>query len=520
MLSNKKGFSLGEALASVIALGIISMTVQSLLLVSNSFLETQKTSFSALEERTALNHLVCYNLQHPIFVSSNPARSFSFSDSGTPTYKKHTDDLPKATLSVPLIGDEQKSTTGEIDTDKFEITKHGAVKTFLGNLPKQTEVGKTGEEQFPFKVHIEDNASNFDDLDGVSGDHNYHALFYDIYADSHTLVSFQPNLKAENRISYLGVIDQEGSIFATRCIKNNTNSTNVGEFIELTGDSPKHSIVDNFDKDGFTLDSQENPEAKEIMASALYVLEQKWRPFYFHKETAQRDKIKCCDITTASGTFTNTTTTDCKDLEKYTPITYVISIKTEVIGDNKNKIELGKDSLAGFTQNKVDDNDSDSTNINQNLEHFLVNIKNEDSELNCKTSNKFKLSGDCKDAAENLYYNELSKKFTYPVRFTSIMELPLVRKNRLSTWAHTFVGPYQGNTVNLKLLHVENRCHSILPQHVCAEAIPGENLTGTNNEVNGKSASDYFVTTASPCTFTYPTLESNSLYIPLGYETN
>ena len=49
MFLDRRGFTLGEVLASLIALGIIALTVQSLILFANNFLNQQETVLSSLE---------------------------------------------------------------------------------------------------------------------------------------------------------------------------------------------------------------------------------------------------------------------------------------------------------------------------------------------------------------------------------------------------------------------------------------------------------------------------------------
>lgn len=500
MILNRRGFTLGEVLASLIALGIITLTVQSLMLVANNFLSQQSSSMSSMQERTFFSKLICHKFRRPVFVNQNPSRSFTY-DPDAISYAKGREVRPTewgapepnpeqgpATLSVPLLGHSQ-------NPENLSVPDHPAVKTFFQNISNSNLVATgTGDTGKVFRAHIDDEANSFSDIVG-GGSRNYHSQFYDIYADDHTLPTFMVK-QGEEDGSKLGKVS-EGFIYASRCIKNHTDPSTPGSFIEIGGDSPKYSIIDRTDNSSMTED--------KVLATALYVLEQKWRPFYFPDSSKPaKDQIRCCNIEafTAGTPFdvSENSATTCQNLEKYTPIIYVIKISSD--GSALEDLISGNDSLGGYVQNSA----SEFT-----------------GHADCESSppGKVDLNQICKGIAENSYFSTLGKRLVHPVKFENVEELPLVKKDRVNTWAYGFIAPSFKNQEahkEFKILSIENKCHTSLPVGLCGKAVPGLDLSLAVNEVEGKSVAEYFISRVSHCPFSYISMDSSGGTLPLGLD--
>ena len=496
MFLDHRGFTLGEVLASLIALGIIALTVQSLILFANNFLNQQEATLSSLEEQVFFSNMLCSKFQRPVFAEYDPSRSFVYNpDSSGESYKKRSDTRPDpkedpAVFSVPLL-DKSKPISGKIE---ISVTDHPAVKTFLkDNLTIGTG---PNDKSKVLRAHIDDEANTFNNLDGETGNHNYYSQFYDIYTDDHTLPTFIVRQTEGNNV--LGTIS-DGFIYASRCIKNEENKNNAGSFIEIEGKSPKYSIIDSTDKD---------MSEEEIKATALYVLEQRWRPFYF--PSGSKNKVICCDIDQYLASSANAIKLDssgnppsnCKTLEKYTPIIYVISISSGNADDSAVENDVwGNKSLEGYVQNKSGDFSGHA---------------------DCETtppSNKVELNLNCKNIVKADYFKNLGKKIVHPVAFQQIEELPLVKKDRVNTWAYGFIASTFSNPFykEFKVLSIENKCHTSMPIGFCGKVMPGKDLS-VNLLQNGKSAADYLITRARHCPFRYVTMENSASPMPLGLD--
>ena len=506
MVLNRRGFTLGEVLASLIALGIIALAVQSLMLVANNFLSQQSSSMSSMEEHTFFSKLICHKFQRPVFVEQDPSRSFKYdpNDSEGPLYLKKRDGRSNelATLSVPLLG--HSNTSSSITNPSGSITSlsvsgHTAVKTFLSTLAIPAD---EDDHSTALRAHINDKAASFSNVDGASGSHDYHSLFYDIYADNHTLPTYMVKQGEDDGIE-LGKIS-EGFIYASRCVKNEVNPSGNGDpatFIAIDGDSPKYSIIDRTDNSAMGED--------EVLATALYVLEQKWRPFYFPEQEKTKNKVICCDIDTFDSTTSITLGTEsiipsipsnCANLEKYTPIIYVIKISSDE-GAVEDEI-LGNNSLEGYVQNSA------SNFVNNN-------------ECESTQPEKVDLNSSCRDIVEKGYFRELGAHFVHPVKFENVEELPLVKKDRVNTWAYGFIAPSFGSQKmhkEFKILSIENKCRTSLPVGLCGKAVPGLDLSLAPNKIDGKSVAEYFIARVSHCPFSYISMDSSGGTLPLGLD--
>ncbi len=515
MILNRKGFTLGEVLASLIALGIITLTVQSLILVANNFLSQQSSSMSSLQEQTFFSKLICHKFQRPVFVEQDRSRSFEYHPyDGFYKKKKNTRPNPNhnpATLSVPLL---DKSNTTGISNLGSSLSEHPAVQAFLNTaLTFATNKDDTNKV---LRAHINDKA-NIDplEIENASGSHDYNSLFYDIYADNHTLPTFMVKQTEEDGIR-LGKVS-EGFIYASRCIKNGkANLGTEGSFISIEGKYPTYSIIDRIDKNNMNDDG--------ILATALYILEQKWRPFYFPDQAKVKDQVICCNITqfnrpttiTLGNSPTPTIPAGCGNLETYTPVIYVIKISSD--GGALEDLIPANDSLEGFLQASVDD-----TTANEPFESHTA----------CAPSGglfKIDLAGvnasttSCETVVRNNYFSTLGKRFAHPIKFENVEELPLVKKDRVNSWAYGFVAPNFKNQdmhKEFKIISIENKCHSSLPIGLCGKAVPGLNLDITvhpENAINGKSVAEYFIAKVSACPFNYITMDSSGGTLPLGLD--
>ena len=495
MFLDRRGFTLGEVLASLIALGIIALTVQSLILFANNFLNQQEGTLSSLEEQVFFSNMLCSKFQRPVFAEYDPSRSFKY-DPSDESYQKRSNDRPDpkkdpAVFSVPLL-DKSKPVSNKIE---LSVAGHGAVNTFLKDeLTMATNPNDTSKV---LRAHIDDKTSSFGNLDNVSGNHNYYSQFYDIYTDDHTLPTFMVK-QTENSDVQLGVIS-DGFIYASRCIKNEVADSTAGSFIEIEGKNPKYSIIDTTDQD---------MSEEEIKATALYVLEQKWRPFYFPSQDHAKNKVLCCDISSYNSSTAikfngGTAPPHCKTLEKYTPIIYVISISSRDSDADKlvQGAVLENNSLKGYVNNK----------------HLYLLGHNHCND----NSSKLILDSTCEGYTKEEYLKELGTKIVHPVTFTSIEELPLVKKDRVNTWAYGFVASTFSDPFykEFKVLSVENKCHTSMPIGFCGKVMPGKDLSATANLLqNGKSAADYLLARVRNCPFRYVTMENSASPMPLGLD--
>jgi len=507
-----RGFTLGEVLASLIALGIIVLTVQSLMLVANNFLSQQRSSMSSMEEQAFFSKLICHKFQRPVFVAQDPSRSFKY-DPDVQSYAKKATDRPDpeqnpATLSVPLLAHSQ-------NLSGLSVSAHSAVQTFLSTV-LAVPVNEDDHDKV-LRVHINDKAASFGSIENSGGgSHNNYSLFYDIYADDHTLPTFMVKQGEEDDIE-LGKVS-EGFIYASRCIKNEVDASHSGSFIAIGGDSPKYSIIDRMDNSDMTDD--------EVLATALYVLEQRWRPFYFPDQDRTKNQVVCCDTSrfgntntfqitvNTSAPYDVTSPSNCANLEKYTPIIYVIKISSDG-ADLENKIASGDGtgdmsnppSMLGYLENSASafSGSCESTTHDVKWSH----VPNSSTGISCF------------DVVKEHYFRQLGARFVHPVKFENVEELPLVKRDRRNAWAYGFIAPSfgsQGMHKEFKILSVENKCHTSLPVGLCGKAVPGLDLSLSANKIEGKSVAEYFIARVSHCPFHYVTMDNSAGTLPLGLD--
>ena len=425
-----------EAVASMIALGIVAISVQSLLLVTNNFFHKQRGNFASLENLIKINDMICDRFSEPIFVQHDPRRTFSFNEE-TSAYNvleaAETTIPPKASLSFPL--DQLINSSGRLKGSLAQSQFGG-----LGSKSPPLDVGVGDDCAGPICARINDKTANFNNLNDrskrVSGAHNYFSQFYDVYSDTHTLVAFQINLKQGMESDKMGNLN-EGTIFASRCgMKRGTDpwSVNSGR------NEPRlRTIMDSANKVRET-----NPNRKDLEAGdTLFVLMNPHRPFYFPKKKNSFAKIQCCDTSQADsfvdGDSNSDTVAGCKNLSESYPVTYAINIESmkieEFDGGGKNG-NLKDGSLRGYFNNNAED----------------LGLLKKESVCKDGTTEEFHFNapensdGECRNKARELYGKKLLEYFTYPVKVRSIYELPMGRVNQTgdqdSVWAQAFVADY------------------------------------------------------------------------------
>ena len=509
---NKKGFTLMEAVASMIALGIVALSVQSLLLVTNNFFHKQKNSFASLENLVSINDMICSHFSEPIFVQHDPRSTFGFK-SDTNTYRALALKSTETSIPAGYIPPEKASLSFPLDK---LINSNGRFKWSLTLLSKFGQLGSSRPSQDgnavddcagPVCARINDKTTNFNNLrDGskrVPGSHNHLSQFYDVYSDTHTLVAFQVDLRGMEKASTMGNINK-GTIFASRCGMK-SDSSNPWKVESGRNERRLRTIMDSTNEVRKKNADQSVLEA----ADALFVLMNPHRPFYFPEKKNSFAKIQCCDVRSHS-IFTDTdgnldTVTGCKNLSESYPVTYAINIESMNVGEfsGKGKDGILKDgSLKGYFNNNAED----------------LKLLKKESDCKDTTTEEFDFTrNDCRDKARELYGKKLLDFFTYPVEVTSIYELPMGRVNRTgdqdSVWAQAFVADYvesvDSNIVKMNLFSVENKCYSFLPSHMCKRQddtiSPGE-----------KKFTDYLKTKTYSCPFSYKNLRSSGSSIPLG----
>ncbi len=501
---NKKGFTLMDALASMIALGLIALTVQSLILLTNQFFHRKRASFGSLESRILINNMICNRFSEPVFVQLNPQRTFSF-DSDTNTYTKLSlsGNLQKASFSVPLVDMVELS-----GTDTKVKSDYLAGEFIESIFIPDTDITTPGSSS-PLRAHIDDKASNFSLLqrDGntaVQGSRDYLSQFYDLYSDTHTLVAYQVDFQGID--SPMGSINK-GVIYASRCAMLNPSAGVDREEWFGADENSTHRVRSIQDS------SHENTSPEKVVGNAFHVLENPWRPFYFPSKKDSYAKIQCCDIEALGSSLTDADPTQgdwdgvgngsiCKSLKWAYPVTFAINIESLDIKD----IAADDKSMNGFFQNHTDELDQlDSNNQECNNSGFRFDYE--------RTS--------CQNKAREIYGQKLLEFFSYPVKFASIYELPMsginrATEDRKAVWATAFTADHMegasvmgSSIVKMNLLSVENKCHSFLPDHMC------EHSHG-NAEIAGKKMIDYFQTKSYSCPFVYRNMRNSGTSIPMG----
>ena len=502
MRRRKKGLTLMDALAAMIALSLTAITAQSLILLVNQFLSQKQSSMQSMENKNKVNNMICNHFSEPIFIENNPKKTFAF-DSDTSTYKALSENVKKASMSVPMTGlFKNSSNTTTFNTAATSAASRERSTLGFGGFLAADQTAD-GTSSGVLKAHVNDKASNFNNLnDGsnsVSGNHNYMSQFFDLYSDSHTLISYQVDMSKMNDSTGVGEINR-GVIFASRCSVWGLYSGNGFKGGSLHYD---HNLGDTALGESAWSALSEDKKKKSRTLHALYILNNPWRPFYFPDRDKAPFQVQCCDTTSATEfkddkpSQSEDPVTGCRLLGIYSTSVrshaYMIDIKTLDAGD------FGEDSIKGFFNN-----DSSA----------LASLK-EKSECD-DVSDEFDYEkSECKTEATKIYQTKLKDFFTYPVQLEEIYELPLRStygiQNRDEHSSLGFVADYMRGTdiVKMNLFSVEDKCSSFLPAHLCKARNNFSNETGRVRE-------EFLQTTPYICPFAYRNMKNSGNAIPLG----
>ena len=503
----ERGFTMAEVLASLISLGVVVMSAQSVLMASNTFLHQSQDTFEAMESRNHINDYICSYFHAPPFIQQDPTKSFYYKNGKY--IQVGGDNNKPATLSYPLLSKSDSS-------ENFSSTGHSAVSTYVNgsNFSTKEHLKKDGTQG--------DKANNVKLLNSTNKSRSYESKFYDIYANSHTIInlSVQP---ADNSINTAGrqpnslgsLEDKKGNIIiASRCIENKVSASAEGQFVE----AGQGSILDSTAVD-------------YVEPASLYVLEGlKYRPFHF-PDNSGHEKIKCCDIDPSLlGSDDEIQETNCKTLKDYTPVAYVIKISSEKGGTSlfdlmaENKIGTGATSEEAFLHNQY------RTDYDDRVTQCDAGTVEKDNDGNCyagapgqtdctgilvsaRQAVKTQCMKDAKDQWRHQYYfPKLREKFNFPVTFTEITELPLIKVKNPTLWTVAFSAESksqeQSQFIDLKLINIENQCKKVGLKRTCP-------LLKRGSQIEQADAS-YLNINLRTCPFNYSKAGSEGGTISLG----
>ena len=441
--SHQRGFTIGEVIAVMISLSVISLSASTLILLTKRFSAKQQNTVYSLEAKNRLINNFCSRFQNSSIIQIDRSKSFTYNPNGgtgnNGEYAKIKQDgegeTRPAVLSFPLGAN---SNTNFTSPSKPGGQTHSAVSGFLNGDFKQGSCVKTAgtgtcggsppsctpsssdtscKHKTPTKAHVKDGCTS----GCISGAQSYASKFYDVYADTHTIATYTVPVGNNPNVGQFGQIaENTGVILATRCVENKSDDSNSAN--RFLG-SEEGSVIDATD-----LSVSDQGTHTHYNETALYILEgMKYRPFYFPDVTSPDGKIKCCDVT-ANNTIDNSA---CDTLDQWTPITYFLRFhhlaESEVVTDGKVK-----SWLTSSGQTTASDYNS-LTDQNTYLEN-----------------------------AKGLYKKELLKKFSIPITFTQVNELPLDQKAQQMYWASSFIAPsveHQEDFIRFKWISVENGCY-------------------------------------------------------------
>ena len=274
----QKGFSLLELIFSVAAMGFFALLVQSMLIIGHSFTESQHNLFESAQISRMIKQHMC--MRNVSFKNINVKSKLSYSKTEDPETKTDADGTDytvytreykrlddSSSSSFPLLGID---VAGAYDGSEPECNRD------CEKIIEETEKGK-GSPGSP--------------LFGEP------TSYYRVYQDSHTVSALTLDLNTSSTELL------SGYIFASRCVKNDSDYTY----------SHGGQMLSTF-----------NPEA--IKKSAVYILENMRRPFYFPStDTDGEDTVKCCRV--GGGRKITSTSSNCKKIgTTWVPRIYVMHI--------------------------------------------------------------------------------------------------------------------------------------------------------------------------------------------------
>lgn len=513
---NRRGFTFIEVLASLISLGIVVLAAQSLIMISNRFMVRSDVDFSSMQDVSFMNDYMCLKFTLPVFVQVDRTRSFHY-DHINKKYTKISlgdEEINPATLSYPLLSKNNKNfETPELDSNHpLGPVSHTAVREFLNGDFKDSTKNKR------LRAHLDDKiATGADTSDVGNVARDYKSKYYDVYADTHTLITFMVDPSdadmSSTEMAKLGRIsksDGHGIIFASRCIKKEEGPGDIGAYLK---EHEVHSL-------GSVIDETDNVSDLKTEETALYILEGlKYRPFYFQDHAENKDKIKCCDVSAAVSTIEKTTTGHCSNMEDWIPVTYVIRFASE--GG-----ELGSDANDAIVN--LDKNDDGNTSLRAYLFNEHETVYTEEW-IECESKITDQAKDSCKedihaDMATRYYFPKLREKIDFPITFSSVHELPINKSKLSNTWAFTFVAPslqHQDSSMQLKLIDLENGClkanHSLSMLSLSRqECRVGDFSVQSNPTKKANKANLMTLIKSKSCPFRYVSLASGGGPIYLG----
>lgn len=533
----KKGFTLGETIASMISLAVVALAAQSLILVSNKFTAKSDRTLASMASQNEFHNMVCSHFKHPLAVQTDGTKSYSF-DAANNKYirvNKTKTENSQATLAFPVLEKNNKASNTITFNNSSDVQltasqaaikkvlKHPAVKSFLSNsfdkrLQKTTN--QTTAYPLTYTGH------------GMPG-----VKLYKIYADSHTLITYQPSLTDNSADFPMGRIHAgSGFIFAARCVKNAASNTDTeGSFIDK--DYSVGSILDITD---VKLTEMSSISSHFAANTALYVLNLKYRPFYFppsNNDTDAVKRIKCADVY-AGAAANEIEAAEGHSLNTWTPVIYRIQFESahnnivDHIADYKQND--GTTNINNYyTRHNMEDRDSDLANNNSTNDEVLKRARQEYRRYllqELEVTDISTASDPQKDAGvraaqklikAQVYFPRLMNQMSIPIKFTKIVEFPFLKQiSTENIWALSFSAisfPGQDSSINFQLFDIENTCWQKNAVSSCPYS-PAKAGTLADIKITGnRDMRGYLKIKSQRCPFRYSKMDQNSGYTSMGY---
>ncbi|MDE0118815.1 MAG: hypothetical protein OXM55_02260 [Bdellovibrionales bacterium] len=264
-----------ELILSAGALGFFAILVQSMLLLGHSFTKSQQNLFESFSTARMLKQNIC--ILNSSFNNINIASERSYSREE----KLCTDGTVASCAQIPNPNPPPATIPDRVHSRKYiqldTIDPKALIRIDIAGL--------TIEPSLLTRARAGNN---------IQEDAGSNPVFYKVFQDSHTLARLNINMASGGGVNNL----LSGYIFASRCVENDSGSV--------------HNNKATF-----------NPDSNKKAQSAIQILEESRRPFYFpSSEQGQNEVIKCCQ-----GLDSNKEPTNCESaLDKWLPRIYVIHI--------------------------------------------------------------------------------------------------------------------------------------------------------------------------------------------------
>ena len=485
----KRGFTIGETVASMISLAVVALSAQSLIMMSSQFRSNQKRTFASMEEQAQYSNLICSHLQNPVAVQVDKSRTYHFNGTEYKVLNPRRNEAKRPTLAFFILEPSRNSGSGStrlenpsFSSDDF-VSNEGLSGSIQDNIKQSIQSVLDDKSIF----YIEDQStapgplppSNTAEYPRPS---IFHTHYFPIYADSHTLINYVPEFE-QKRYEFGNIKDNSGFIIATRCIENKKfhEKYSLGALIDSTDLK--------FSAHGYSQDIKNT--------QALYILTNQRVPFYFPDPTkAGMSQISCAEH---DATINHT-----DSINKYTPVTFIIEfIKKDTmpaIIDYKN--ETG--NSPSFTEAI-----SDPTHREPKNEGMYVDVP--------FVSDPVKLQA----RQKNEYQSRILQEAAFSVEFTRITEIPFRNNNPFGIWTSTFIAksslpPIALQThspFELTFIDVKNTCNPSL--YDCKSSPQGKDKLDSLM-VGNKKMSDFLKLKDKSCPFRYSNLESSGQAVSFG----